>query len=304
MTIPAAKGDGGTGGRGDPIRLAIQLAVFLVSFFTLDFVLDGLLRWVAQDLAGPMFAELFSGLGATWLALRIYEGFPVIDVGLWWNRFSGDNLLLGLLGGLGAACLVLTLPLVSGAAAIVRVQPGSAGGMAFALLCMAAGSVGEELLFRGYAFQLLVARLGPWAAVVPFGVLFGLLHAANPDASRLGIVNTAAFGVLFGYAYLRSHDLWLPIGLHFGWNVTLPLFGANLSGIKIFKEITGHEMAWRAGSLWSGGEYGPEASLLTSIVFIPLFLFLWKGPIRRQVSPLTDPPAEGAICESAPPSPS
>ena len=127
------------------------------------------------------------------------------------------------------------------------------------------------------------------------------MHAANPDASPLGLVNTAAFGILFGYAYMRSRDLWLPIGLHFGWNFTLPLFGANLSGLKIFKEITGHEMAWRAGALWSGGEYGPEASLLTSLVFIPLLAFLWKAPVRRQRSPITDPPAENVICE--PPSP-
>lgn len=301
MSMPGEE-IGGARRLGDPLRLAVQITVFLVTFFALDFVLDSLLRWVLQNLAGPMFAEVLAGLGATWLALRIYEDFRVVDVGLWWNRMSGDNLLLGLAGGAGAAALVCALPLLVGAAKLVRTQQGSAGALAFAMLCIAAGAVGEELLFRGYAFQLLVARLGPWAAIVPTGVLFGLLHAANPNASRIGILNTAAFGVLFGYAYLRSRDLWFPIGLHFGWNITLPLFGVNLSGIKIFKEITGHEMAWRAGGgLWSGGEYGPEASLLTTLVFVPLFLCIWKGPIRRQTSPLTDPPPEGAICESAPP---
>ena len=288
--------------RQDPIRLAIRLVVFLVSFFVLYLVLSGLLSWLLLNFAGPMFAELVSALCATWLALRIYEGFRVIDVGLWWNRASGDNLALGLLGGAGAACLVLGLPLLFGWARIVQNHPASAEGIAFALLCLAAGSIGEELLFRGYGFQLLVAALGPWAAVVPVGILFGVMHSANPDASRLGLVNTAAFGVLFGFAYLRSRDLWLPFGLHFGWNLTLPLFGVNLSGITIFKEITGHEMTWRAGGLWSGGAYGPEASLLTSIMFVPLFVFLWKAPVRRQTSPLTDPPAEGAICESSPPS--
>ena len=38
------------------------------------------------------------------------------------------------------------------------------------------------------------------------GVLFALLHAFNPSASVPGIVNTAGFGILFGYAFLRSHD--------------------------------------------------------------------------------------------------
>ena len=114
-----------------------------------------------------MFAELFSALAATWLALRIYEDFPLPDVGLWWHRASSDNLLLGLAGGSGAALLVLGLPLVVGAAHIVRRGPASGGGIAFALICMAAGSVGEELLFRGYGFQLLVRGVGPWAAILP-----------------------------------------------------------------------------------------------------------------------------------------
>jgi hypothetical protein len=49
---------------------------------------------------------------------------------------------------------------------------------------------------------------------------------------------------------------------------------------------------WRTGTIWSGGDYGPEGSVLTSMVMIVLAVYLWKVPIRRQVSPLTDPPAE------------
>jgi membrane protease YdiL (CAAX protease family) len=85
-----------------------------------------------------------------------------------------------------------------------------------------AGAAGEEILFRGYGFQMLIRTLGPAGAVLPVGVLFALLHAGNPHATWLGLTNTAGFGILFGYAFLRSRDLWLPIGLHFGWNLTLP----------------------------------------------------------------------------------
>ena len=101
---------------------------------------------------------------------------------------------------------------------------------------------------------------------LPVGVLFALLHSSNPNATWFGLANTGAFGILFGYAYLRSRDLWLPIGLHMGWNFTLPLFGVNLSGLRM--NVTGYEMSWTAGALWSGGEYGPEASILTSAVVL------------------------------------
>jgi hypothetical protein len=55
-------------------------------------------------------------------------------------------------------------------------------------------------------------------------------------------------------------------------------------------------MEWTAGVLWSGGAYGPEASLLTSLVFAGLFLYIWKAPFARQFSPLLDPPMEEPPC--------
>ncbi|MGD0497869.1 MAG: CPBP family intramembrane glutamic endopeptidase [Bryobacteraceae bacterium] len=286
--------------RKGPIRIAIQVVVFVALFYGMASVLDYVLGWLAGDLAGRTFAVLCATLLASWLTLRIFEGIPVREVGLWWSRDSMDNLGLGLAGGAGAACLALTPPLLTGAARIVCNRSPDYSTFVFALICVAAGSIGEELLFHGYGFQLLMASLGPWATILPVGVIFGWMHAANPGASTMGLIDTAGFGILFGYAYLRSRDLWLPIGLHVGWNVLLPLFGADLSGFRIFREASGYELVWRAGALWSGGNYGPEASLLTSAALIPLFVYLWKAPIRRQFSPLTDRPAEDPPCEPAP----
>ena len=125
-----------------------------------------------------------------------------------------------------------------------------------------------------------------------------MLHFDNPGATWFSTGITAGFGIVFGFAYLRSRDLWLPIGLHFGWNFTLPLFGVNISGLRI--RMTGYQLSWTAGEMWSGGEYGPEASILTLAVVVLLFVYVWKAPVRRQSSPITDPPAESAVCEPSP----
>jgi membrane protease YdiL (CAAX protease family) len=170
------------------------------------------------------------------------------------------------------------------------------------MLALAAASAAEEILFRGYPLQILIAAAGPFAAIIPLGVLFALMHAGNPNVLWFGIANTAGFGILFGYAFYRSRDLWLPIGLHFGWNFTLPLFGVNVSGLKI--GVTAHQMVWTAGVWWSGGDYGPEASVLTSVVLVLLFFAVAQAPIRRQVSPLMDPSTESEICEPSPRLPS
>jgi membrane protease YdiL (CAAX protease family) len=289
--------------RKDPLRLAIQVGVYVVLYFATATVFGWALQGIGYFI-NFIATGLLSAVFANWLALRIYANRHVVEIGLWLNRASADNLAAGLVGGVGAACLVLAPPLLVGAAHIVRTpaeQP-TAGAMIFVTILLAAGVVGEEMFFRGYGFQVLLANLGAWATIVPVGVVFALLHGSNPNATWFSTANTAGFGLLFGYAYLRSRDLWLPIGLHLGWNLTLPLFGVNLSGLRM--KVTGYEMSWTAGGLWSGGEYGPEASVLTSAVLFMLFAYLWKAPIRRQPSPLTDPPAESAICEPSPPLPS
>src|SRR5262249_27507502 len=154
-------------------------------------------------------------------------------------------------------------PLAVGAAHIsgTPAEQPSFSTIVFVSVLLAAGAGGEEFLFRGYGFQLLVGSCGAWANLLPVGGGVAFMHNSNPNANWLSLANPAGFGVLFGWAWLRSRDLWLPIGLHFGWNFTLPLFGVNVSGLRM--KITGHEMTWTAGALWSGGEYGPEASVLT-----------------------------------------
>jgi membrane protease YdiL (CAAX protease family) len=273
--------------RTDPWRVGISAAVYVVLYYTAQTLFFFVLG-IAGMLAGVTFTVLLAAIFTNWLTLRIYENRSLLDLGLRWSRPSADNLGIGLLGGILCACAVLGPPLVAGAAHFVASSDRlSTGTVSFVLLLLAAGAMGEEILFRGYGFQILLANAGPYSTILPVGAVFALLHAGNPNASLLGILNTAGFGVVFGYAFLRSRDLWLPIGLHFGWNATLPLFGVNLSGLRI--GITGHEMVWTAGRLWSGGDYGPEASLLTSAVLLLLFVFLWKAPVRRQHSPLTDP---------------
>jgi hypothetical protein len=289
----------------DPLRLGIHVVVYVALYFATAFVFSGLLVWLGGYLTGVTGTGLLSAIFANWLALRIYENRHVVEIGLWLNRRSAENLAWGLAGGAGSAALVLAPALLAGAAHFTPTpadQP-TVGTIIFVSILLLAGSAGEEIFFRGYGFQELLATVGPWATVIPVGVIFALLHGSNPGATWFSTANTAGFGILFGYAYLRSRDLWLPIGLHFGWNFTLPLFGVNVSGLRM--KVTGYEMSWTAGSLWSGGEYGPEASILTSAVLIALFIYLRKAPIRRQISPLTDPPAGSSeVCEALPLSPS
>ena len=219
---------------------------------------------------------------ANTLAVRIYERGNLSDIGLGWTPASRRNLSLGLLGGIGAALVVVLLPLVLRLADLKRVPeaPLRWPSLVFVSVLLLFGAVGEEMLFRGYGFQVLVKGIGAFATILPVAVLFGLAHSQNLNFGPLALFNTMLWGVVLGYAYVRSGDLWLPIGLHFGWNWTLPLLGANLSGFTM--DVTGYAMHWKAWDKLSGGAYGPEGGLLTTAVAIGLFFFLLKAPIQHQ----------------------
>jgi membrane protease YdiL (CAAX protease family) len=216
------------------------------------------------------------------IVLRIYERGQLADIGLEWTPASRRNLAVGILGGIGAALVVLAGPILFRAADLEPVsnQPFRWPSALFVSIVLLFGAVGEEMLFRGYAFQVLVRAIGPFATILPMSVLFGLAHSDNLNFSGLALLNTILWGIVFGYAFLLSGDLWLPIGLHFGWNVTLPWFGANLSGFTM--GVTGYSMHWKIGGLWSGGAYGPEGGMLTTVVAVAVFFYLQRAPVLRQ----------------------
>ena len=140
-------------------------------------------------------------------------------------------------------------------------------------------------MLRGYGFQFLVGRLGPFATILPVAVIFGALHALNPNQTWIGLANTVLWGVVLGYAFLRSGDLWLPIGLHFGWNWVLPLFGTPLSGLDT-PDVAGLTTTSTASPWITGGNYGPEGGVFTTVAAIALFWWLGRAPVRRQKSEL------------------
>ena len=266
----------------EKLGLLLRVGVFLFLAVVGLVVFSRLAFAVGDFLIAAALGTFAAAAVANALALRIYERGQLADIGMHWNAASCRNLLVGVAGGVGAALLVLGLPLAAGVATLQpdADYPASWGSFFFLTLVLLFGAIGEELLFRGYGFQVLVVELGPFATILPVSVIFGVVHAANPSATTMGLVNTVGWGVILGVAFLRSGDLWLPIGLHFGWNWILPIFGVNLSGFTI--KIAGYAMEWKAGSLWSGGAYGPEGGLLTSLVLVLLSLYLWKAPIEGQ----------------------
>ena len=268
------------GWSGVLLRLLIFAVIAYTGLNLFAWLFYGLFEYYAAGALGIFLAAVV----ANGVVVRIFERGRLDDVGMSWNPGSVRHLILGLLGGICAALAVIGSALLFRFAALTpspdSIHAWGFGKFILVTVLLVFGAVGEELFFHGYGFQLLVARLGPWQTILPFSVLFAFAHSTNPNSNWLGLVNTGAWGLVLGYALLRTRDLWLAIGLHFGWNWILPLFGANLSGFRM--GLLGYELRWTSSSPWSGAGYGPEGSLLTSIIVIIVLGWLYRVRIIPQ----------------------
>lgn len=267
--------------RKDPLRPLLGAGTCFLIYWIVWNLLISFGRFLGGELVAETIPLLIAATIATALGMAIFESRRLSDAGLHWRAGSTRNLLTGIAFGAGGALIMILPGLAVGIARFEHIPHVDTTWRAalFAPALLFCGAAGEEILFRGFMLQYLMRGYGAWAGILGVAALFGLMHAGNPGATTLGLVNTAGFGILFGAALLRSHDLWLPIGMHFGWNAALPFLGVQLSGLTI--RVTEYKLVWNAGDVWSGGNYGPEASLAASAVLVILFVALWKTPVRR-----------------------
>ena len=195
-------------------------------------------------------------VGARWIERRNAVELRLADL----PRGLGEGVLLG---AALFSCLMGILWLLD------VYQPSGFGSwrpLAGALLSAFAGAVLEEMIFRGFFFRLVAGLGGNWTALAVTSALFGLAHLGNHAATLASSAAvTIEAGVLLGAAYAASGSLWLPIGIHAGWNFAEgSVFGMVVSGHA-------HRAAWVGGelhgpALLTGGAFGPEASIAAVVV--------------------------------------
>ncbi|WP_432995342.1 lysostaphin resistance A-like protein [Dactylosporangium sp. CA-233914] len=203
-----------------------------------------------------------AGLMVYRMMVRRLEKRPV-------DEAAGATLLPGVLRGAaaGVGLFAVTIALIAVCGGYRITGWGSVWGMLASLGTMTGAAVAEELLFRGVLFRLVEQWAGTLVALVVSGVLFGALHLLNPGATLWGAIAIAAeAGVMLGAAYTATRSLWVPIGLHLGWNFAESgLFGTIVSGTGtaphgLLRSVT------EGPAAISGGGFGPEGSVFAILV--------------------------------------
>ncbi|MCS7259168.1 MAG: CPBP family intramembrane metalloprotease [Anaerolineae bacterium] len=218
-----------------------------------------------------------AALASVWVAGRLLDRRPFAGFGfhlscMWWQ-----DLAFGLVLG---ALLMTAVFLVEWAAGWITLSgffrtesSGEPFVLAFLtpLLLFICVGIYEETLMRGYLLRNLSEGLHlSWmgrrgailAAWLISSIIFGVLHAVNPNASWMSTFNLVVAGLFLGLGYVLTGELALPIGLHITWN----LFQGNVYGFPVsgvaFNRTTVIAVV-QGGPDWvTGGAFGPEAGLI------------------------------------------
>ena len=261
------------------LSLVLRVGLFsLIVMMTLVLLPIALIPLV-ERFAGATLTVFGAGTIANAISYRIYERSNLMHAGLEWTVPARRNLLIGIGLGTGFGLVIVLAIVALGQARIQSAGPMSWPSLVFVSVVLMFGAVGEELMFRGYGFQLLAGKIGRFATLLPMAVLFGAAHIDNIASTPLSVINTAVWGLLLGYATLKSRGLWLAVGLHYGWNWILPMLGAPLSGFKM--GVTGLRLDSNENR-WAGGGYGPEASLVLTLLLPGLFYLVHRLKVAPQ----------------------
>jgi uncharacterized protein len=229
-----------------------------------------------------VIAEAFAVTVSVFLARRFLDKRSIESLGLKLNTWT----LVDILAGIAITFLQMSLIylLMSGLGWITfdgfawQIDPIGLvlkNTLLFFLIFILVGWT-EELLCRGYQLQTIASGLNLFWGVLLSSAIFGVLHIFNPGANWVSTMGIFLAGLFFAYAYVRTRQLWLPIGMHLGWNFFEGVvFGFPVSGLDIYPlariQVHGPE-------LWTGGAFGPEAGLivLPALALGALLIYLYS----------------------------
>ena len=138
----------------------------------------------------------------------------------------------------------------------------------------------EEILCRGIVLHTLKEKTSVAVAVDVSTVLFIMPHCSSLFEQGvvygiLGVCNLALISTIFSLLTIRFKSIWAACGLHSFWNAILySVLGLNLSGND--ETVTAiFNMQSVGKNIWNGGEYGIEASIITTVVLAIAAAIVW-----------------------------
>jgi len=160
-------------------------------------------------------------------------------------------------------------------------------GLALLLIPFQAGF--EELLFRGYLMQgFAVLSRNRWLPIIATSVLFGLMHALNPEVKEYGFLTMMPqyifMGLIFAIPAVIDDGIEVAIGAHVANNIFLSVFlttsDSALQTPAMYEQI----------NIYPWKDFGGLVVMAAIYLIAMALIFKWKDV--RKLYGRINPPAE------------
>jgi uncharacterized protein len=235
------------------------------------------LFFLVSDTIALIAVVIATGIMARW------ERRKFTDYGLPGKNAFGRRFWEGaVFGYAGVSLLILLIFLAGGYSAGSLAIHGAALARATVLWVLASLAIGfaEEYFFRGYPQHILTQGMGFWPAAFLISFLFGAIHYFTKPYERWpDWASTGLIALLLCLTLRRTGDLRFAIGFHaaFDFGAIFVYSGPNGGRLAPDRLLTA---TFHGGDWLTGGQLGPEASLLVFPVIAAMFVafhFLYRG---------------------------
>lgn len=206
---------------------------------------------------------------------KLFEKKKINKMGITSIKNGYKELCVGLI--LGAITMSIVAIIIIAIGNVKLINPISKPQISISLLYGLIGFIfvgfGEEILSRGYIMSVLKQTRNKWLILIGPALIFAALHLGNDGIDVLSFVNLFLVGVLFAYMFMKSKNIWMPIGYHITWNYFQGyIWGFGVSGISVnglykVENIT--------NNIINGGAFGPEGGIIVTIVICLTFGFVY-----------------------------
>ncbi|WP_294389514.1 CPBP family intramembrane glutamic endopeptidase [uncultured Clostridium sp.] len=197
---------------------------------------------------------------------KLFEKKKINKMGITSIKKGYKELGIGLI--LGAITMSIVAVIIIATGNVKLVNPISKPQVSISLLYGLIGFIfvgfGEEILSRGYIMSVLKQTRNKWLILIGPALIFAALHLGNEGIDVLAFINLFLVGVLFAYMFMKSKNIWMPIGYHITWNYFQGyIWGFGVSGIS----VNGlYKVENVTNNIINGGAFGPEGGIIVTIV--------------------------------------
>ena len=268
-------------------RLLIYFALLGAFGYLAYKIAEAASRGRQVDTGSPIFAIVYTLILATVVLLAAgtmakIEGRSIAEYGLPWRRAMNVQFWLAWVISFVSLSLLLASLRLAGAYSVGTLQLRGIEILKNAILWAVAliiAAIFEEFFYRGYLQFTLTGAIGFWPAALTTSALMGAAHAFNPGWTVLGLLTVFGFGLIACFLLRRTGDLWMPLGLHAGWNWGEVYFygvpSSGLMGKGHLLQGNFHGPAWLTGM-----PFGVEAGWPNVAVFL-IWWFLFAKWLRQ-----------------------